>query len=311
MINIEKYRDKRFRERLKTEQVFLESGFNENKEFREKLESLKKFLEQSSKELSKLGFPVDEENRIDYNSPYFREIYPLKERAYKKACLVEKRKAILTEHEWSSEEEKIKTRGEQFEMLKTALFSKFLEDFYVLRTSKYDDVIHHLDNILIDKETGRVVCAIDEVTVKYEDKRLREKERKILDMNFRGGGCLDFGLEVKTEAGKPKIKVAKLQKIPVFYLPLSFRAVEEGIKEFIPSKDKYSAKEVEIFAFLIRKLSTQIQKIKKELRQKAKLTSSVLVTSTSWKEGVEIFGKRVEKAGNSIEDLKILPKRKK
>ena len=53
------------------------------------------------------------------------------------------------------------------EMSLTLLLNKFLKkDFIVARASSYDDYNNGIDNVLIDKTSGEVLCGFDEVMVK-------------------------------------------------------------------------------------------------------------------------------------------------
>ena len=129
--------------------------------------------------------------------------------------------------------------GEKLEMLKTAIFYKFLsEDFIIVRTSRYDDIINKVDNLIIEKETGSPVCAFDEVS-EISGSRFEEKKAKVLERNIKGGGKLKYGLTLKKyEKGKAKLTLGEISSLPVFYLALPERHIEEGVKNLIPSLEK-------------------------------------------------------------------------
>ena len=61
-------------------------------------------------------------------------------------------------------EKKRLTEGEQLEMLAYAILAKNLgEQFVVARTSPHDDRVNKVDTIILDRKTGNLVCAFDEV----------------------------------------------------------------------------------------------------------------------------------------------------
>jgi len=62
--------------------------------------------------------------------------------------------------------------GEKLEQLKTASLANLFRgskskasNFVVMRTSRYDDVKHGVDNIIIHKPSKSIVCAFDETLI--------------------------------------------------------------------------------------------------------------------------------------------------
>ncbi len=87
--------------------------------------------------------------------PYMRE-----DKEFKK----DKKKVKELEKKWHKEE-KEKNFGELWEKAKTVILNKIIgTEFIVVRASKHDDYENGVDNIIINKETGNVVCAFDEVS---------------------------------------------------------------------------------------------------------------------------------------------------
>ena len=77
-------------------------------------------------------------------------------------------------------ENKKKEKNSQMEMVVTALLHKVLGDrYFIVRTSEFDDYHNGIDNIIIDKQTGAVVCAFDEVHEGGVGDRTQKKQEKI------------------------------------------------------------------------------------------------------------------------------------
>ena len=218
---------------------------NENpepkKEIRENAEKVKLFIEKISEELRKEGIPVNSDCRINMNS--FRKALGFKERNVQKHKeYVEKREKnfyeeMTEEEKKEMEEEKIMAAGERFERLKTAiLYKAFREKFIVVRSSRYDDIHNKVDNVIVEKKTGNVVCAVDEITTNIgktkntPDSRFENKKEDVKRKNIEDGGAkLEYGISV--EGGK--IIKKKFENLPVFYIPMSQETLKKTEKNFI------------------------------------------------------------------------------
>lgn len=239
----------------------------EEEKAREKLIDFTKGIVES---LKKEGVPVTEDCRIEIDA--FKNVYP--ENIINK----DKEEVKKLEREWWRKqygkeitEEKIKekrqkTDGEKLEMLKTVIFAKNLsEDFIVARTSFYDDIKNKIDNVILEKETGNIVCALDEVgesmSVEYQ-----EKVEKIMARNKKeDGGKLKYGLKIeKDKESKSKLVLGEVKNIPLFYLVLPKRHIEEGIKQFNPSFEQKSDYEEKLFTYFLGTFFTQINYLKLE-----------------------------------------------
>ena len=135
---------------------------------------LERFIGQAAEAYRNEGIPVADDGRIDnraYANLYFDEIQEDNDRTAE------------YEAEWLgavSDEEKKKERrkkeGEQLEMLSFAIFTKNLprDEFVVVRSSSHDDRVNKVDTLILDRKTGALVCAFDEVGAtngkEYDDK---------------------------------------------------------------------------------------------------------------------------------------------
>lgn len=104
------------------------------------------------------------------------------------------------------------------EMGITALLDRFLGDrFAVLRASDYDDYENGADNLIIDRESGAVICGIDDVISREGNDGENKKEDKVLHKMKRGGARLKYGLALK----EGNLVPAQLRNVPIFYLSIS------------------------------------------------------------------------------------------
>jgi hypothetical protein len=105
----------------------------------------------------------------------------------------------------------------------TSILYKFLhEDFVVARASHYDDFKGGVDNVIVNKRTGEVVCAFDEVYDGYKPDRLSGKVEKVVKKAKAGGAEIKYGFTFgRDEQGKRTLLRQAIKNIPTFYLSLS------------------------------------------------------------------------------------------
>ena len=246
----------------KKEDFFLKKVFgDEDKERATKKEKIKKILELVREKLISEGVPTDENCRIQMEA--FEGIYP------KEEILDDKIHLKRIEKKWQERnepEEKIDKEGEQLEILKTALFNKFLgKKALIVRTSLYDDVINHVDNLMIDKETGKTLCAFDEVGTNIGP-IFTEKMVKVLKINTEERGVkLKYGLKLEKEINNEnKIKLGGRDNLPIFYLALPSLQIKEAIKNAEPSLEKFSDYEKKVFEYFYFSIISQVKALNLE-----------------------------------------------
>ena len=246
----------------KKEDFFLKKVFgDEDKERAAKKEKIKKILELVREKLISEGVPTDENCRIQMEA--FEGIYP------KEEILDDKIHLKRIEKKWQERnepEEKIDKEGEQLEILKTALFNKFLgKKALIVRTSLYDDVTNHVDNLMIDKETGKTLCAFDEVGTNIGP-IFTEKMVKVLKINTEERGAkLKYGLKLeKGMNNENKIKLGRRDNLPIFYLALPSLQIKEAIKNAEPSLEKFSDYEKKVFEYFYFSLISQVKALNLE-----------------------------------------------
>lgn len=119
------------------------------------------------------------------------------------------------EKEWHVDSVSGKRRkafAERLEKLATAIFYKFLKnDFIVARTSRFDDIKAGADNIIIERRTGNIVCAFDEVGDAFGE-RFQEKQWKTLHKNTKGGTNIKYGLKLEKDKTTDELKLSRCLK---------------------------------------------------------------------------------------------------
>jgi uncharacterized protein related to proFAR isomerase len=243
----------------------------EEKAIEDKERELIKFLEMISEKLTGLGIPLTGDCRIDIKG--FGNVYSTEEIIQDQEEVERLEKEFAKSEELKKETIKFKTNpekflalkdqgkaGEKLELLKTAIFSKFLnENFIVVRTSKYDDIKNNVDNLIMEKDTGSLICALDEVG-STSGSLFEEKKNKVLMKNTQEGGKLKYGLQLT----KGEIKLGPIMNVPIFLIALPTRHINEGIRNFNLSFDKFSNYEKKLFKFWILSLKSQIAALRLE-----------------------------------------------
>lgn len=139
------------------------------------------------------------------------------------------------------------------EMAVTLALQRLLKErFVVARASAFDDYKYGVDNVLIDKETGAVVCGFDEVLGFTGDDGGNKKDKKIKDSLARGGSSLKYGATILDG----KIKRQELNNIPTFYLSLSKEELGELLKD-LKNNNEPTANEKSLVKKILSSLDKQ------------------------------------------------------
>ncbi len=114
-------------------------------------------------------------------------------------------------------DERAKEKSRQLEMMMTILLHKaFGKKYVVVRSAKYDDYAGGVDNVIVNKETGDVICAFDEVRENSKSNRRSEKDDTVLNKARAGGAELIYGFSIFGG----KIKLKSMSDLPLFCLGL-------------------------------------------------------------------------------------------
>jgi hypothetical protein len=220
-------------------------------------DELEKYIETISEELiEKENIPLTSECRIDPNeyadvynedviSKDIEEVDKIKKRLAKEANM-----GIDT---W--EKKRKEAKGNKFEELKTVAYHKNSDsNLIVVRSSEYDDFINGVDNVMVDKKSGKVVCAIDEVVDDSGESNIyKNKVRNISEKNKAGGATIKYCFTYKEGEDKPRLDTAR--NVPIFHLSLSRGDLQKEISKF-----EDGDQEKELFEKLNKQISSQVRK---------------------------------------------------
>jgi hypothetical protein len=153
-------------------------------------------------------------------------------------------------------ETKEKSKSNQAEMIITALLHKVLKErFLVVRASVFDDYKNGTDNLILDKETGALICAFDEVLKNESDEgKAPVKMEKIKKKAMFGGGEAKYGISLQDRT----LKRAQVRNIPVFYLTLESKDLMELTNDlYFGQTGTLSNAEERLFAHLVASIKEQ------------------------------------------------------
>ncbi len=152
--------------------------------------------------------------------------------------------------------------NERLEMLAYAIFSKNLDKkFIIARASRHDGDLNKVHILLLERETGALVCAFDEVGdttgADYESKKEAVRSRNVK----QNGASLRYGLRIEERAGERVVVPGEIKGIPLFYIALAKDRTEEGIREFIPDRERKSEFEKRLFDYFVLTILQQIKEL--------------------------------------------------
>ena len=221
----------------------------------EDIAKVKRFLESAATRCRAEGVPLGNDGRIDMAS--YKGLHSDVENDLERnRDWAEEWSGGLSEE--AAQEKRRHTEGEQLEMLAYAILSKNLgEEFVVARTSPHDDRVNKVDTIILEKVTGNLVCAFDEVGdasgLNYE-----KKQTLVRDRNLKGGASLKYGIGIRGEKGKQKIVPSIAEHLPLFYLAVPGDRVKKGMKEFVADPAQQSEFEKRLFSYFLATINAQI-----------------------------------------------------
>lgn len=228
------------------------------------LPELRDFLRKQAAEVNQefAGF-LNEEGRITvvgYDAKSREDLVRVQEEVYSK----ESGKSL---GDWKRDKEK--NPATLTEMALTIMLHKFLkEHFIVARSSSYDDYNNGVDQVLVYKETGEVVCGIDEVIINPSDKDgATKKAVKLSKIMAKGGANI---LDAAKLENNHLVRSA-VKNIPAFYMPLGRADLSELLDSLKNNPKEITAVEEKIFSRLLVSLEEQARSnvgLNKELKEK-------------------------------------------
>ncbi len=139
------------------------------------------------------------------------------------------------------------------EMAITLVLHRFLKDrFIVARASKYDDYEHGVDNVIIDKETGVIICGFDEVIDFDYRTEENKKVKKVKNSLEHGGTEIKYGATVIDG----ELQRKSFRNIPTFYLSLFKKDLDKLLLSLQNNQGK-SEESMQIINKLVESLEEQ------------------------------------------------------
>ena len=200
------------------------------------------------------------------------------------------------EKEWDEEREEEGIEKDKYgnlvEKTTIIILDKIIgEKFIVVRASRYDDCINGVDTVIVDKESGNVVCAIDEVKAR----KATEKFKKVRKKNSEGGATIKYGITVDDG----KLIKKSIENIPIFYFRVSGKDLVNILKEMMKPDNSEEPSKIELKVF-----SRLIDSFKNQFRE---LENKNIIEDEN-KEGVEAMRTNAEKFKGSLNKMDELRK---
>ncbi len=193
-----------------------------------------------------IGIQLEHDGRVSVSA--FRAFYP-PEKLDKDRRYVEKKERHIRDRSVDVDKRN-NIESECFEQLVSVIFTKVMPDrFAVLRTAKYDDYEHGVDTIIIDRETGDVVCSVDEVISDDLEKATRRKMNQIEHIN-ENGVQIDYGYK-KNEDGL-FVPARYYADSPLCFLPIQRNLIPKIIESTGESITDVSRSDRAVFNHFIR-----------------------------------------------------------
>jgi len=246
-------------------------GPEDREAYFEKVKSLGRYLENLAEEKRTDGIPVDSQMRIDIDAYVEAGVYPQSEVDNDRRIVngwIESFPGNEGRSLGDIRDEEHKTDGIQLEMLATAVLDKaFGGRVIVMRTAEYDDLkktrgedrYSGADNILVDMETGHVICAIDEVGDVSGEPYKKHKEN-VRKKNLAGGIELKYGVELDIKSGK--LDLSALSGLPALVLALPKDMIRAGIESFEPQSESLDSTNKKTLLYFLSALGKEIADLK-------------------------------------------------
>lgn len=135
--------------------------------------------------------------------------------------------------------------------LAKVLGSRFLS----VRASFWDDYENGVDNLLLDLDTGSVICGFDEVIEGYHQKGGEKKEKKIMDKFSKGGSFVKYGLKSVSQSDA-EVAISKQSNLPTFFVAINKEELAELLEKI--NEPEISAPEKRIIGEMIGSLEEQM-----------------------------------------------------
>lgn len=207
---------------------------------KESMDKLNHLIEEYANKLKKEGILVTSDCRIDMDS--FNNVYSEKE------IETDKQYIAKLKEKFSKNSELL---GEPVELLITIIWNKVLgKELIAVRSAMFDDIKNGVDHLIIEKNTGKVICFIDGVSSLNSEAAKKKREKSGLSKNIKYGFTIKNG----------KINLTELKNVPIFYIGIPLTQIKNFINELTESTDDAPSKiEKDLMTFCFKILTLQIK----------------------------------------------------
>lgn len=159
------------------------------------------------------------------------------------------------------------------EIATTLLFDKVLnKDFIIVRASTYDDYENGADHLIIDKQSGAVICGLDEAILGESIKDTGEKKANKIDKKMkRGGAQIKYGATVNQGVLERK----SLENVPIFYFNLSKLEMNKILSSLSSNDSELTNEEKSVYNKLIDSLLIQSNKYQENVNLNTNLRNNI------------------------------------
>ncbi|MDP3901677.1 MAG: hypothetical protein Q8Q37_01705 [bacterium] len=211
-------------------------------------EALKSVLREQAEVIRKDGFDVDDDLRI--SPTQFKDFLGDGTIKHDNNAVAQLEGNVFKPKEEDPNHKVSHKGGEFLEMAKTIMFNRdlFNQRLIALRTCKYDDYVNDVDEVIIDRQTGQAMAAIDTTT------DLSSKLRNSKVLSRVANGCrVKYGLTFNPHT--KSVGKITYNKLPLFIISLSPDQLADLVKQLVNGFSDDGRKDVEIF--LQKSLSSQ------------------------------------------------------
>jgi|GEM_PF-5325075 len=215
----------------------------------------------AAEQLGQEGVFVDNELRITKEEEYVNAgLVTSGQLAYCRGYVIDMEAKFAAERSQRAELDETIIFGEQMEKLVAALFYKmFNGEYIVARTNRFDDISGGIDMILVHRETGKVIGAVDAVVGNDQSERVQQKQTKAFEKTQKGTGKIVYGIGRKD--GKTVLQ--SHEGVPVFCLDLSKKELIDCISNVDLRQEGFSEQEQKIVGEFLKSMGDQLDEVKK------------------------------------------------
>ncbi|HEY4497102.1 MAG TPA: hypothetical protein VI432_03065 [Candidatus Paceibacterota bacterium] len=207
-------------------------------------------------------------------------------------------RAQKRQEEWG--ENRNERDGERLEQLTTVVLNEYFsysnqksgDDLFVIRSNEHDDTWNATDNFLIDKKTGKILAAFDEVVDDPKGRKFEDKIDKSRIINEKGGARISFTPNKRDD--KPG-EATPSENIPHLVIRLSKAQLDNAmsmIAKIGTSLTKKTQFMTGVFDIFAKQIESQIADLDKSLGLDRNVANNLYFLEQTLKKAQSSAGKK-------------------